>query len=59
MSTLRQDVIKAFRNMSDDADVDEMMYQLYVIDRIRRGEQDIKDGNTYTQEEVEKMAKKW
>lgn len=59
MTTLKEDAIKALTELPDNANVDEMMYRLYVIDRIRHGEKDIKAGRVITQEELEKQSEKW
>jgi len=35
------------------------MYHLYVKRKIIKGKEDLKQGNSYSQEEIEEMAKKW
>lgn len=59
MSSLKDEVLKAFAALPNNANVDEMMYQLYVIDRVRRGEMDIKEGNTISQDSLEKESEQW
>jgi len=59
MTTLKEDAIKLFTGLPDNTNVDEMMYRLYVVDRIRRGEQDINEGKVISQEDAEKQSEKW
>lgn len=59
MTTLKEDAIKAFTALPNNVNVDELMYRLYVIDRIRRGEKDIIENKLVNQEELEKQSEKW
>ena len=59
MSTLRDDAIEALKKSPKDATANDLMYRIYVLDRIHRGEEDIKAGRTMTQEALEKKAAKW
>jgi len=45
MSTIKQTAIDAITKMPDSAKIDEIMYKLYVIDKINKGEKDIREGN--------------
>ena len=38
--TLKQDVLETLQNLPDNADIEEIMYRLYVLENIRRGQQD-------------------
>ena len=37
METLKQDAINAISKLPDTAGIDEIMYRLYVIDKVRKG----------------------
>jgi hypothetical protein len=37
METLKQEAIEAISKMPDSSDVDDIMYRLYVIDKVRKG----------------------
>ncbi len=37
MQTLKQEAIEAISRLPETASVDEMMYELYVIDKIKKG----------------------
>ena len=45
MSTIKQTAIDAITKMPDSVKIDEIMYKLYVIDKINKGEKDIQEGN--------------
>jgi len=45
MSTIKQTAIDAITKMPDSVKMDEIMYKLYVIDKINKGEKDIREGN--------------
>ena len=59
MHTAKQDALKAIQQLPDNADTDEIIYQLYVLENIRRGQQDAAEGKTQTAEEVLKDIQTW
>jgi len=40
--------------MPDSAEIDDMMYQLYVIDKVRKGREAVKRGEIITIEDLKK-----
>lgn len=58
-NSVKEEVISLLHKLPDDITLDEIMYHLYVKQKIIKGLKDIEDGNTYTHEEVKEMAKKW
>ncbi len=41
-------------------DLEDLMYQLYLLEKIEEGESDISDGRTLTHEQaIERISKKW
>lgn len=58
-NSVKEEVISLVKELPDDITLDEIMYHLYVKQKIIRGLKDIEDGKTYTLEEVKEMAKKW
>jgi predicted transcriptional regulator len=58
-NSVKEEVISLLHELPDDITLDEIMYHLYVKQKIIKGLKDIEDGNTYTHEEVKEMAKKW
>ena len=59
MATEKENVMQMIKDLPDDVTLDEIMYHLYVKQKILRGLEDIKQGKTYSHEEVKKMARKW
>lgn len=59
METLKQEAINAISKMPDSADIDEIMYRLYVIDKVRKGRDAIERGETVAIEELKKEIESW
>jgi len=59
METLKQEAINAISKMPDSADIDEIMYRLYVIDKIKKGREAIERGETVAIEELKKEIESW
>jgi len=59
MQTAKQDAINTIQQLPDNADTEEMIYRLYVLESIRRGQQDAANGKTQTAEEVLKDIQTW
>ena len=52
MEPLKKDAIDIIANLPDDADMEEIMYRLYVLENIRRGHEDAEKGKTTPVEQV-------
>jgi predicted transcriptional regulator len=59
MMTVKEEAIRAISSLPDDALIDDVMYRLYVIDKIARGQAALKDGRTITTEELLKEIESW
>lgn len=55
MQTAKQDV----RELLDHSTVEDIQYHLYVLEKIRRGRDDIKNGRSLTHEQAKERLKKW
>lgn len=55
----KQDALDAIQQLPDSVDFEEILYRLYVLENIRRGQQDAADGNTQPAEEVLKDIQTW
>ena len=55
----KQDALDAIQQLPDTADTEEIMYRLYVLENIRRGQQDADEGKTESAEEVLKDIQRW
>ncbi|MEI7994898.1 MAG: hypothetical protein WCH01_08360 [Methylococcaceae bacterium] len=52
MEPLKKDAIDIITNLPDDADMEKIMYRLYVLENIRRGQEDAEKGKTTPVEQV-------
>lgn len=59
MEPLKQDAINIITNLPDDADMEEIMYRLYVLENIRRGQEDAEKGKTTSVEQVLRDIQTW
>ncbi|HPA72947.1 MAG TPA: hypothetical protein PKY31_11800 [Spirochaetota bacterium] len=59
MNTAKQEAINAISKLPDSATIDDIMYRLYVIDKINRGLEAIDRGETLTIDELRKEAESW
>ena len=59
MPTAKQEVMELLKGLPDTSTLEEIQYHLYVRQKVQRGIQDVEEGRTYTQEEVEKRMEKW
>lgn len=59
MEPLKQEAISVIAGLPDDADMEELMYRLYVLENIRRGQEDAEKGKTMPVEEVLRDIQSW
>ena len=55
----KQDALEAIQRLPDDANADEIMYRLYVLDKIRKGQEAAERGETITSEELKREIDSW
>ena len=59
MQPAKQDALETIGKLPDDADMDEIMYQLYVLDKIRKGQEAVNEGRTISSEELKREIDSW
>ena len=59
MKSLKQSVEQMIRNLPDDSTVEDIQYHLYVLDKIQKGQQGIRDGHGISHEEAKARLSKW
>jgi predicted DNA-binding protein len=59
MQTAKQDVRELLDHLPDDSTMEDIQYHLYVLEKIRRGQEDVRDGRHFTQLEARERLKKW
>jgi len=59
MQPAKQEALETIGKLPDDADMDEIMYRLYVLDKIRKGQEAAAEGRTVTSEELKREIDRW
>ena len=57
MESLKQEALNVISKMPDTAEIDDIMYRLYVIDKVRKGREAIQRGEAVSVEELKKEIK--
>jgi Mg/Co/Ni transporter MgtE len=57
--TLKQEALDSLQRLPEDADIDEMMYRLYVIDKLHKSREAIRLGQVISQDNLEKEMQQW
>ena len=59
METWKQEAIKAISALPENVGLEEIMYKLYVIDKVKKGENAVNGSKTITSEELKKEMESW
>ena len=59
METLKQEAINAILKLPDSANIDDIMYELYVIDKVKKGREAAERGETISIEELRREMQTW
>jgi predicted transcriptional regulator len=59
MQNAKHEVQELLKRISDDATFEDIQYQIFVRQKISRGEADVEAGRVLSQEEVERRMEKW
>lgn len=59
MEILKQDIINLVSNLPEKFDMEEFMYRLYVLDKVLKGQKDMKKENFIAVDELRKEIGKW
>jgi predicted transcriptional regulator len=59
MESIKQEAINVISALPENVDLEEIMYKLYVIDKVKKGETAIKEGKTITSEELKREIESW
>ncbi|HIJ56372.1 MAG TPA: hypothetical protein HPQ03_09635 [Deltaproteobacteria bacterium] len=59
MESLKQEALNVISKMPETADIDDIMYRLYVIDKVRKGREAAQNGQFISIEELEKEIQTW
>jgi predicted transcriptional regulator len=59
MHAAKQEALDAIARLPDDTDMDEIMYRLYVLDKIRKGQEAAEQGRTTSHEDLKQEIETW
>ncbi len=59
MSSIKDELIDFIKNMPDESSIDEIMYHLYVKQKILHSKAQLATGQTHENDEVKELANKW
>ena len=59
MQPAKQDALETIGKLPDDTDMDEIMYRLYVLDKIRKGREAAEQGRTTSHEDLKREIETW
>ncbi len=57
--SLKQEALESLRHLPEDADIDEIMYRLYVIDKLRKSREAIERGEVISHEDLKREIEQW
>jgi predicted transcriptional regulator len=59
MHAAKKEALETIGKLPEDTDMDEIMYRLYVLDKIRKGREAVEKGRTLTSEELKREIESW
>ncbi len=59
MQPAKQEALDTIGKLPDDTDMDEIMFRLYVLDKIRKGQEAVEQGRTVSSEELKRDIDTW
>lgn len=59
MQAAKQDALNTINQLPDNADMDEIMYRLYVLDKVRKGQDDVEHGRLTPADDLKHEIEQW
>lgn len=59
MTIAKQQVLELIKDLPDEVDIDELIYRLYLMQKLEAAEEDVSEGRFVSHEEVVKETSKW
>lgn len=59
MQAAKQEALNIINQLPDNANIDEIMYQLYVLDKIKKGQEAIEHDQTTSSETLKQEIDAW
>ncbi|NPU90846.1 MAG: hypothetical protein HPY82_02950 [Gammaproteobacteria bacterium] len=55
----KQEALEAIQRLPDNVDFEEIMYRLYVLERVRKGREDVSNGRVISAEDLRNEIQSW
>ena len=60
MQPLKQEALNTINDLPDDTDMEEIMYRLYVLDKVRKGQEAAQQGRTISSNKLkQEIEQQW
>jgi len=59
MESLKKEALNVISKMPETAEIDDIMYRLYVIDKVRKGREAVQRGEVVSIEDLKKEIESW
>ncbi|MDZ4383900.1 MAG: hypothetical protein U0940_00295 [Nitrospirota bacterium] len=59
MKTLKQEALTVISKLPDTANIDDIMYELYVVDKVKKGREAADRGETISIEDLKRDMQTW
>ena len=59
MQAVKLEALNTISQLPEDTDMDEIMYRLYVLDKIRKGQEAVEQGKPISSEELKREIDTW
>lgn len=60
MQPLKQEALNTINDLPDDVDMEEIMYRLYVLDKVRKSQQAAQQGRTISSDNLkQEIEQQW
>ena len=59
MQNLKQETIELIKRLPDNCSLEDIMYELYFKQKVKRGLKELKEGKVISHEEAKKRMGKW
>jgi len=59
MQAAKQEALNTINQLPENTDMDEIMYRLYVLDKIRKGQEAVEQDKTITSEKLKREIDSW
>lgn len=59
METLKQEAIRIISKLPETASIEDIMYELYVVDKVKKGREAVERGESTSIEDLKKEMQSW